>query len=274
MGVRNRSDQASDPGAGAPFEAGVCTRGEGNVVDLAPDCAVTGRIEVTGRDNRVALASGSRLERYAPAGFGATVPDIGKRSDASLLIEGDDNSVEIAEGARLGMNLVIRGSGNRIRIARDCWLHGFANLITDGATLIVGAGTTMVQGSLQLHEPLTLSIGADCMISSQVYVSVSDIHPIHDRASGARINPGRSVEIGDHVWLGLRTMVLKGTRIGSGAITAAGSIVSGEVPEGVIVAGTPARVVRRDVTWSRDLDDEAPVMAESSPRRGWRLFGR
>ena len=257
-----------------PFEAGVSTRGEGNVVDLDPDATLTGRIEVVGTGNRICLAAGVVVERYAPAGFGATVPDIGRRSDASIQIEGNDNVVEIAEGARLGMTIVVRGNGNRIVIGRACWLHGFANLITDRASLIVGAKTTMVQGSLQLHEPLTLSIGEDCMISSQVYVSVSDIHPIHDKATGARINAGRSVEIGDHVWLGLRTMVMKGGRIGTGAITAAGSIVAGEVPPHCIVGGAPARVMRRDVHWSRDLATDVPPLVETPRPRVWRLFGR
>jgi carbonic anhydrase/acetyltransferase-like protein (isoleucine patch superfamily) len=272
--MARRKTGSEDEAVTAPFEAGVSSRGEGNAVDLAPDCVIGGRIEVIGRRNRLTAAPGAILERYAPAGFGATVPDIGKRSDASILIEGDDNVVEIAEGTRLGMNIVVRGNGNRIVIGRDAWLHGFANLITDGATLKVGSRTTMVQGSLQLHEPLTLSIGEDCMISSQVYVSVSDIHPIHDRATGARINAGRSVEIGDHVWLGLRTMVMKGSRIGPGAITAAGSIVSGEVPAHCIAGGAPARVMRREVTWSRELDPDAPLVVEAAPRRGWRLFGR
>ncbi len=271
--MASRRSPAFDPDV-VPFEAGVSTRGEANLVDLAADATLTGRIEVVGTGNRVQLASGVLVERYAPAGFGATVPDIGRRSDASIQIEGDDNVVEIAEGARLGMTIVVRGNGNRIVIGRDCWLHGFSNLITDRATLIVGARTTMVQGSLQLHEPLTLTIGEDCMISSQVYVSVSDIHPIHDRTTGVRINAGRSVEIGDHVWLGLRTMVMKGARIGTGSVTAAGSIVSGEVPPHCIVGGAPARVMRRDIRWSRDLDPDAPVLEEAPRPRGWRLFGR
>lgn len=272
--MATRKAGSEDEAATVPFEAGVSSRGEGNVVDLAPDCIIGGRIEVTGRRNRLAAARGTMLERFVPAGFGATVPNIGKRSDASILIEGDDNVVEIAEGTRLGMNIIVRGNGNRIAIGRDAWLNGFASLITDGAVLAVGARTTMVQGSLQLHEPLTLSIGEDCMISSQVYVSVSDIHPIHDRQTGWRINPGRPVEIGDHVWLGLRTMVMKGSRIGTGAITAAGSIVSGEVPGHCIVAGAPARVMRREVSWSRELDPDAPLVVDPAPRRGWRLFGR
>lgn len=271
--MASRKSISTDPDK-VSFEAGVSTQGQDNLVDLAPDATLTGRIEVVGTGNRVRLGSSALVERYAPAGFGATVPDIGRRSDASLQIEGNDNVVEIAEGARLGMTIVVRGDGNRVVIGRDCWLHGFANLITDRATLTIGARTTMVQGSLQLHEPLDLTIGEDCMISSQVYVSVSDIHPIYDRTTDVRINAGRAVEIGDHVWLGLRTMVMKGARIGSGSVTAAGSIVSGEVPPHCIVGGAPARVMRREVRWSRDLDPHAPVVVEAPRARGWRLFSR
>lgn len=275
MGTKTNQTSAGHEGGIEPLASGVSTDGEGHVVNLAPDAEVAARIEIRGRNNRFVLGSGAGVQRYAPAGFGATVPDLGRRSDASILIEGDDNHVEVAQGTRLAMNMVVRGDGNRIRIDRDCHLHGFVNLITDNGVLTVGAGTTMVQGSIQLHEPLTITIGADCMISSQVYVSASDIHPIHDRATGERINPGRPIEIGDHVWLGLRSMVLKGARIGTGAIAAAGSIVSGQIPPHAVAAGAPARVMRRNVEWRRDFDDMAAVVAPvETPRRRWRPFGK
>lgn len=252
--------------------------GQDNRLDLAGDAVLSGRLEVTGDRNRVALGPAVRVETYAPAGFSATVPDLGRRSDASLLIEGDDNDIEIAEGVRLAVNLVVRGTGNRIRIGADAYLHGFINVITNGAVLTIGARTTMVQGSLQLHEPTTMTVGEDCMISSQVFLAVSDMHPVFDRATGDRVNPGGSVSVGDHVWLGLRTMVLKGAAIGSGSVTAAGSIVSGVVPPHVIVAGAPARVVRQNIEWRRDLHDAGPGPAigerpaQKARRPWWRIF--
>lgn len=51
------------------------------------------------------------------------------------------------------------------------------------------------------------------------------------------------VEIGDDVWLGARAIVLPGARIGSGAVIAAGAVVTGHIPEFAIAAGVPARVV-------------------------------
>jgi acetyltransferase-like isoleucine patch superfamily enzyme len=53
------------------------------------------------------------------------------------------------------------------------------------------------------------------------------------------------VVLGDDVWIGARATLLKGTRIGSGAIVGAGAVVDFEVPPGAVVAGNPARIVRR-----------------------------
>jgi len=53
------------------------------------------------------------------------------------------------------------------------------------------------------------------------------------------------IEIGDDVWLGSRVTILPGTKIGRGSVITAGSIVSGEIPAGVIAGGNPARIVRR-----------------------------
>jgi acetyltransferase-like isoleucine patch superfamily enzyme len=88
----------------------------------------------------------------------------------------------------------------------------------------------------------------------------SDMHPIFDRASGQRLNPAQDIEIGDHVWLGTRVLVLKGARIGDGAIVGAGSIVSGTIAPNTLSLGSPARVIREDVVWTRDFDAAADMV--------------
>jgi virginiamycin A acetyltransferase len=64
-----------------------------------------------------------------------------------------------------------------------------------------------------------------------------------DPATWAAENRGDTV-VGDDVWIGAEALVLPGARIGSGAIVAARSVVSGEVPPYGIVAGNPARLLR------------------------------
>ncbi|WP_396595199.1 acyltransferase [Brevundimonas sp. R86498] len=224
-----------------------------NTVTVPSGAGILSRVIVRGRGNRVLVGAGSVLDAFAPAGARSDVAD-----GPALRIEGDDNAVEIGDAAALTLNMTVIGSGNRIEIGAGCRLNGFAAIRCSGATLRIGAGTTMVNGSLQLHEPGEIDIGPDCMIANQVYVSLSDIHPIHDRATGQRLNPPGSVRIGAHVWLGLRCMVMKGSRIGPGAVIAAGAVVSGEVPDHVIAGGVPARVLRTDVEWHRDLDVTTP----------------
>ena len=55
----------------------------------------------------------------------------------------------------------------------------------------------------------------------------------------------RPIELGDGVWLAGRVTVLPGTKIGAGSVITAGSVVSGEIPAGVVAGGVPARVLRR-----------------------------
>ena len=58
------------------------------------------------------------------------------------------------------------------------------------------------------------------------------------------------IVIGDHVWIGMNVIVLKGVTIGEGSIVAAGSVVNKDVPPHCLVAGVPAKVVKTDVTWN------------------------
>lgn len=69
--------------------------------------------------------------------------------------------------------------------------------------------------------------------------------------SKERINQSKSVFVGDHVWLGQSSMLLKGTQIGSGSIIGAGSVVAGkQIPSNTAWAGNPVRKVKSGVFWS------------------------
>ena len=68
-------------------------------------------------------------------------------------------------------------------------------------------------------------------------------HPL-DPALRRREESGRPLEIGSDVWIGGGAIILPGVRIGSRAVVGAGSVVTRDVPEGVLAAGNPCRVVR------------------------------
>lgn len=244
--------------------------GEEHVITIGTDARVTARVIVRGRGNQLRIGAGAVITPYAPAGFDATVPDPTPPVVHTVTIDGEDNTVVLGARTRLGVNMTVRGQGNRVEIGEACHLHGFINVLCSGARLAIGDGTTMVQGSIQLHEPGEIVIGRDCMISSQVYMSLSDIHPIFDLATGQRINPAASVYLGDHVWAGLRCMIMKGAKVASGGIIAAGSIVSGETPANTVVAGAPARVLREGVAWRRDFWEKIEPVERPASAQGWR----
>ena len=216
-------------------------QGIGNRVE-AGDGAVLGAVRITGDRNCI----------LAGPGAGIVAP-------ARVTIEGNDNTIEIGMGTRFTKNSIIRitGSFNRVSFGARCNGNVHLNVPSSGSTFEMGERSTSVGVRCAMHETARMIIGRDCMVSANVWISVSDMHSLIDLESGERINPGADVVIGDHVWLCTQVSVLKGSTVGSGSTIAAGAIVTGAIPENCVTAGIPARVIRRGVTWERKLLPEA-----------------
>lgn len=93
--------------------------------------------------------------------------------------------------------------------------------------------------SISAHSQVR--IGHGCQIGQYVLIMDNDYHTPGDLQTMPEPAP---IEIGDEVWIGARAIVLKGVRIGSGAVIAAGSVVTRDVAAHSVVAGVPARPVR------------------------------
>lgn len=129
-------------------------------------------------------------------------------------------------GAELGAGAMLHGGtfitcpdrlvvGAGSFISRSCYLDLEANLVL-GAGVTVGHGTSFVTTRHQLG-PTELRCGAFA---------------------------GEAITVGDGAWIGANVTVLPGVRIGDGAVVAAGAVVTADVPDNVLVAGVPARVLR------------------------------
>jgi acetyltransferase-like isoleucine patch superfamily enzyme len=135
-----------------------------------------------------------------------------------------------------------------------------------GSKVIVAPGAHLRLGSGFLNNGATIacagvvSIGHDVAVGPDVYIRDTDSHGISG-SSGSSTQP---ITIGDHVWIGLRAVILKGVTIGDGAIIAAGAVVVKDVEPGALVAGVPARFVRY-ATWGHEPDLMTNGNAESVP---------
>ena len=111
------------------------------------------------------------------------------------------------------------------------------------AVLTVGSHFAMTGGTLCAAE--RIEIGDHVTIGDNVTVVDSDFHPIDPVRRLTHPNDGQTspVIIENNVFIGMNSLILKGVKIGEGSVIGAGSVVTKDVPPGVIVAGNPARVI-------------------------------
>lgn len=115
----------------------------------------------------------------------------------------------------------------------------------------IGDGTT-INGARFIAVNSHTVVGRDGLWSDDILVQGFDQHGILDVASREFINlDRRDVVIGEHVWIGRRATLMPASSVGKGSIVGACSVVTRPIPELSAAAGTPARVVRSGVTWSR-----------------------
>ena len=105
-----------------------------------------------------------------------------------------------------------------------------------GAYILISPGTS-------IRSAKKITIGESTMIASDVTITDSDWHGIYDRTD--YVATPKEVIIEENVWIGEKSIILKGTKIGKNSIIGAGSVVSGEVPDNVVFAGNPAREIKK-----------------------------
>lgn len=144
----------------------------------------------------------------------------------------------------------IRGNNNRIVLADGVRFSGRIFVKGNNQTLEIGAGSSLRGSYVVMQENCNITIGANCLISRGVEIRTSDAHSLIDAQTGRRLNLPAPVEIGDHVWIGARAFISKGSTISANSVVGAMSFVSGSFSEpGIVIAGVPARIVRRGVDW-------------------------
>lgn len=104
-----------------------------------------------------------------------------------------------------------------------------------------------------------ISLGDYVVFGHRVSLYTSD----HDPDDAAFTRRDAPIAIHDRAWIGSQAIILKGVTIGKGAVVAAGSVVTKDVPPYTIVGGNPARTIRerkaRDFTYTFSLDQMPPL---------------
>ena len=153
--------------------------------------------------------------------------------------------LHIGKGVRLGRAVhisVVRGAtltiADKVTIEQACQLVS-EGVLTIGADSFVGTGTIIVAVE-------RVTIGRDALIAA--YVTIRDQDHCHMIGSEPFHRQGLvtgPIEIGDNAWIATKATILKGVRIGDGAIVASNAVVTSSVAPAIIVGGIPARLIKR-----------------------------
>jgi maltose O-acetyltransferase len=112
-----------------------------------------------------------------------------------------------------------------------------------GENIRIGA-RTFVNYHLTALDVAPITIGEDCQIGPNVQL-LTPTHPIEPGPRCDKLEAARPITIGDNVWLGGGVIVCPGVSIGDDSVIGAGSVVTRDIPSGVVAVGNPARVIRR-----------------------------
>ncbi|HWM62697.1 MAG TPA: acyltransferase [Solirubrobacterales bacterium] len=112
------------------------------------------------------------------------------------------------------------------------------------ARVEVGDRTEFNNNLMIKSEGAGIVIGRDCLFGAHIEIFDSDFHDLHPERRRTGTPNMAPVVVGDNVFVGMGTRILKGSSIGSDSVIGAGAVVTGSIPVGVIAAGNPARVIR------------------------------
>lgn len=179
-----------------------------------------------------------------------------------LLCEGEGNLVEIAEGISFDdTEIKLFGRGNHLVIEPTRYFIHKLKIDTWGSERVqIRIGSDFQCSGANIYittNDASLSIGRDCMFSWDVYLWMGYSHALIDCQKARAIEQeAKSVSIGDHVWLGHGVTLSKNVTIASNCVVGTRAVVAQSfVEEGCVIAGNPARVIRRDTSWLRPMSE-------------------
>lgn len=149
--------------------------------------------------------------------------------------------------------IVSVGSGKLVFMGSCIVGRGSCIFLDNNAIIEIGKSFSC-SGNLRLISCEKISIGEDCMFSWDVTILDSDNHPIFDE-NGIRLNPSKSVHIGNHVWLGCNVTILKGCHIADNSVVAACTCVTTncKTPNAIYLnANSKVQSIRENINWAKD----------------------
>lgn len=156
-------------------------------------------------------------------------------------------------GARLkiGSNVTIKSSF----LSNLVGLYSRTIIVTRAPGAIIGIEDNVGISGATIYARKGIYIGENTCIGGNVKILDNDFHPIDTEerrrllqdvhGGDSEVVPSKEIHIGKNCFIGCNSIILKGTILGDGCVVGAGAVVSGKFKENCVIAGNPAKVIRR-----------------------------
>lgn len=175
--------------------------------------------------------------------------------NTKVIDKGQGNKISIKKRSILH-DCVIKfyGNNNCVYIGEDCFLRNLTIWIEDNGNCINIGNNTTIHGitNLACIEGCSITVGEDCMFSSNVSMRTGDSHSVLD-LDGNRINSSKSITVGNHVWIGQNAYLGKGAYIPDSSVVGACSVITKKFDRThVAIGGNPAKIIKENIDWCRE----------------------
>ncbi|MBR4404214.1 MAG: acyltransferase [Clostridiales bacterium] len=157
------------------------------------------------------------------------------------------------KGAELsiGNNVTIKSSF----LSNLVGLYSKTIIVTRAPGAYIRIGDNVGMSGVTIYARKGIEIGENTAIGGNTKILDNDFHPIEaetrnkllaDKNGGdSDLVPAKPIKIGKNCFIGCNAIILKGTELGDGCVVGAGAVVSGKFEAGSVIAGNPARVIRK-----------------------------
>lgn len=177
-----------------------------------------------------------------------------KMNSSRINFKGENNLLVCEDDVELTNSVIsFNGSNSIVYLNKSHKPYRFEVAISNNSTVYFGEKNFFAsQIKIICSESKHIFIGNGNLFSHGISIRNADAHLIYDINSKERINFSKSIFIGDHVWLGQATIILKGSKVHSGSIIGANSVVTKEIESNSTYAGAPIKRIREGVFWEWD----------------------
>ena len=172
-----------------------------------------------------------------------------------IKLNGNEHNLIIGDNSVFKPSNCVLETNSSLIIGSNVKIYGLNIYINCYSHVYIGDFSTFQSGKLRTGRNQEVIIGKDCMFSWDIIILGHDGHLIWT-IDGKLVNNTygerrRSIILGNHIWVGGETVILPNTKIGCGTICGYRSLVKGIYPNNCIISGSPAKIIKKNIAWSR-----------------------